>query len=383
AIEDFDRAIQLVPRRVSAYIGRGGARFYRNDYSGALADLDRAVTLGPKSEEAFFARAVIRQGKGDLDGAIADHTEAIRLDPTAFRSFSNRGRLWMEKHDVPKAITDFDEFIRLAPDSPIGYINRGQCRSSAKDYSGAIVDFDAAIRLDPKLALAYINRGIAWRAKGEYDRAILDFSAALRLDPSPSLDVAGVRVEVEYVVTDSLRVASGKWPIKRVGPGALVERGNCRATTGRFAEALADFDEALRLDPEYLGPLVERAWLWAGCPDPRFRDGPGAIESASRAFEATGGKKPYVLGALAAAQAETGDFVAAIANEEKAMRLYEDESNRTAGRRRLASYRARRPYRMSVYPGHPVPLAARETPPPPPTESAGPFRPLVNRLLRK
>ncbi len=380
AIEDYERAIGLDPRRTSAYLGRGAARAYRKDHGGALADFNRAIALDPKSEEAFFDRAFLRQERGDIDGAIADYTEATRLDPTALRSFSNRGQLWVQKHDVPRAIADFDEVVRLAPDNPIGYVNRGQCRSEAKDFDGAIADFDAAIRLDPKLALAYTNRGIAWRAKEEFDRAVADFDAAIRLDPIAARSVAGFPVKYEF---NSPRDSSGESYMKNARATALVERGNCRAKTGRYAEALADFAEALQLDPGFTGPLVERAWLWAGCPDSKFRDGPNAVESAQRACEATRWKKWYVLGALAAAQAETGDFAAAIATEQKAMPLYEHESNRKAAQVRLAQYRAHKPYRIGVYPGRPAPAVAGGNPPGPAPRSAGPIQTFVNQVLRK
>jgi tetratricopeptide (TPR) repeat protein len=360
ALADFDRAILIDGGQAALHRNRCWAHASLGQIESALADLSRAIAIDSEDASTFQLRAFLRHGKGDLDGAIADYTEAIRLDPTDIRSFCNRGRIWMQKHDVTRALADFDKCIHLAPDNPIGYLNRGDCRRSARDFDRAIADCDETIRLDPKLALAYTNRGNCWRAKEEFDRAIADFDEAIRLDPIAARSVAGFPVKYEM---ESPRDASGEPYMKNARATALVERGNCRVKTGRYAEALADFDEALRLNPEFVGPVVERAWLWAGCPDPNFRDGPNAVESARRACETIRWRKSYVLGALAAAQAETGDFAAAIATEEKAMPLYEDEFNRTAAQARLTSYRARRPYRMGVYPGRPAAVAAREPPP--------------------
>jgi hypothetical protein len=59
----------------------------------------------------------------------------------------------------------------------------------------------------------------------------------------------------------------------------------------------------------------------ATCPDTAFRNGPEAVRLATRACELTGYTRPLLIGTLAAAQAETGDFQAAIATAERAKAL--------------------------------------------------------------
>jgi hypothetical protein len=67
--------------------------------------------------------------------------------------------------------------------------------------------------------------------------------------------------------------------------------------------------------------LNNLAWLLASCPDAVFRDGPEAVRLASRACELTGYTQPMVIGTLAAAQAEAGDFPAAITTAQRAVAL--------------------------------------------------------------
>ena len=64
--------------------------------------------------------------------------------------------------------------------------------------------------------------------------------------------------------------------------------------------------------------MAEQVLKLATCPDAAFRNGREAVRLATRACELTSDAKPLLIGTLAAAQAEAGDFQAAIAAAERA-----------------------------------------------------------------
>ena len=90
---------------------------------------------------------------------------------------------------------------------------------------------------------------------------------------------------------------------------------------GKYAEAIRFYQAALKAQPDQEGVLNNLAWLLATCPDAAFRNGPEAVRLGSRACELTGYAKPLLIGTLAAAQAEAGDFPAAIATAQRAAAL--------------------------------------------------------------
>ena len=55
-----------------------------------------------------------------------------------------------------------------------------------------------------------------------------------------------------------------------------------------------------------MGPRT-LAWIYASCPDRRFRDGPKAVELARRACELSDGKNAVCRQTLADAYLEVGD----------------------------------------------------------------------------
>jgi tetratricopeptide (TPR) repeat protein len=113
---------------------------------------------------------------------------------------------------------------------------------------------------------------------------------------------------------------------------------------GRYEEAMAHFDAAVRLGPNDPTGHNNRATLLASCPEAKYRDGKEAVAAATRACQLTGWSQPMCLDTLAAAYAEAGDFGAAVACQEKAIGLEPDGVVKDNYRIRLALYRAGEPY---------------------------------------
>jgi protein O-mannosyl-transferase len=134
-------------------------------------------------------------------------------------------------------------------------------------------------------------------------------------------------------------------------PTAHGGMGFALCNQGRYEEAMAHFDEAVRLDPRDPLSHSNRAALLATCPEAKYRDGKEALAAATRACELGGTSHPMLLDPLAAACAEAGDFAAAAAWQEKAIGLVPDGVKKDDYRARLALYRAGKPYHgKSLFP---------------------------------
>jgi tetratricopeptide (TPR) repeat protein len=116
---------------------------------------------------------------------------------------------------------------------------------------------------------------------------------------------------------------------------------------GDYERAIADFNEAIRLDPRFAPAYNNLAWLLSTCPEEEYRDGKRAVEMATRAAELHGWKQAGDLDTLATAYAELGDFENAIKWQTKALELCA-EHKRAGYRSHLELYEARQPYRDEV-----------------------------------
>jgi tetratricopeptide (TPR) repeat protein len=314
----FDRrrtSVSDEPQSAAGFYNRGIHHAQQKEYDKAIADFGKVIKLDPEFASAHVVRGEIWLMKRDFDHAIADYNEALRLD-RASNAYRGRGFAWLGKKQLASAIDDFNEAIRMTPEDASVYYGRGYAWSAKKEVEKAMIDFDEAIRLDPLFSAAYIARGHAWSSQKEFDKAIAEFDDAIRLDPD--------------------------------GASTYTGRGYAWSQKKDFEKAIADYDKAIRLDPDAFDALNGRAWLWSTCPDPKYRDGKKAVETAKKACELTEYAEAMILDTLAAASAETGDFDSAVKWQAKALELLKDEKERSDFRARLELYQQKKPYRQSA-----------------------------------
>ena len=92
----------------------------------------------------------------------------------------------------------------------------------------------------------------------------------------------------------------------------------------------------------------EVAWIFATCPDARYRNGAAAVRIAAEAVQISQNRNPAVLDTLAAAQAEAGQFDKAVQTAQRAMSLAGLQGDKTLAaevQTRLKSYRNDKPWR--------------------------------------
>jgi tetratricopeptide (TPR) repeat protein len=315
AVADFSKAIELYPQFGDAFANRAEVRLRLGDEKGAIEDFGLAIRYGTSNERVFSSRGNLRLRNRDYNGAISDYGTAIQINPRSASAYHERGRAWAGNGQLDKAIQDYDKAIEFNSSYATAFANRGLARQLRHDYDGALTDLDEAIRLSPRYAWAFGRRAEVWMAKKEFEKAIKDCDQAIGLDPSR---------EIAWV--HSLR-------------------GSARKSLHQYDKALADYDEAIRLNDKMAAPYNQRAWLRAACPDPKYRDGRKAVESATRACELTSWTNTHYLDTLAAACAEAGDFASAIKWQEKAVGLpAKDDPRRTTFDSRVALFEAKMPY---------------------------------------
>ncbi|MFL6543180.1 MAG: hypothetical protein ACJ8I9_08435 [Chthoniobacterales bacterium] len=127
---------------------------------------------------------------------------------------------------------------------------------------------------------------------------------------------------------------------------ACAAAGTAAYQADRYAEALDYFQRGLKTAPHHDLLLDNFAWFRATCPDPTFRNGADAVRFATEACELAHWKDSAFIDTLAAAQAESGNFAAAAATEQRALNEKDAERiERAAAQKRLQLYSRNQPYR--------------------------------------
>jgi Flp pilus assembly protein TadD len=125
--------------------------------------------------------------------------------------------------------------------------------------------------------------------------------------------------------------------------------GTAMIMKGNRTEARAEWRVALQSEPNNVRVLNDLSWLLSTAPEPALRSGAEAVRLASHGVELTHQQDPMLLGTLAAAFAEAGDFDKAVATEQRAAELAGKQGNSqlvTLLESRLALFQKQTPIRQ-------------------------------------
>ena len=126
-------------------------------------------------------------------------------------------------------------------------------KSDLGQHFAAIADYDIAIRLNPDDADAYYNRGNAKDHLGQYFAAIADYDIAIRLDPDDATCILQSRkcegaTSVNTSPPSQIMISPSASIL--IMPRHTINRGNAKSDLGQHFAAIADYDIAIRLNPD-------------------------------------------------------------------------------------------------------------------------------------
>ncbi len=158
-----------------------------------------------------------------------------------------RGWVWRERGDLARAQTAFGTALRLAPNDAETLLARGQVRYEAGDRPGAYADFEAAYRADPQSVFGPAT-----------------FQALLAGD-NPDLHLVVLRARARQQLGDLAGALADYETALRAEPQnaeAMAGRGQMRELASDLDRAIRDYSEVIRSNPNRAAPYLQRAWAW-------------------------------------------------------------------------------------------------------------------------
>lgn len=188
----------------------------RGNYDLAANAYERAVVIEPMSYEANYYLGLMRQFMGKIEEATTSYLRAVAISPDSYDVNANLGAAFVQLRRPAEAVPYSLRATQLKPENQGAWANLGTAYTMLGEYGKAIDAYRHAAELgeitDP-IALSLADAHIK---VGNYDPAVFLLEGRIRSSPSAT---------------------------------AYERLGYIRFKQRRYTEAMTNFREALKLNP--------------------------------------------------------------------------------------------------------------------------------------
>jgi tetratricopeptide (TPR) repeat protein len=247
-----------------------------NIQQAAISELKSFMLQTRLSDEmnylSLFTLGMARRAAEDWEGAISRFSDALnqKIEPSSSLNRSlvyfYRGNAYLVQNNLDRALADLNQAIKLQPNLAEAYANQVVIYIAKGDYSHALTDANQAIKLIPDLAVAYNNRGLISMKTGNYDQAIVDFSRTMKLLPEANDSSHTIHPDGSQLGTFKMsnhQVSTVNLLFTELSDYLVyLNRGTAYLSKGDYDRALADFNQAVKLQPDGASAYFNRAAVY-------------------------------------------------------------------------------------------------------------------------
>src|SRR5208337_156142 len=221
----FDRALFSNSKNASIWNDKGIALFNLGKVSEAIDVFTQALAITPNDANILKNKDFALK-KLDEQNQLKKSNDSIALN------WHTKGIDYLKQEKYAEAITAFDEALKITPNDTILKNNKDLALKKRDDQT-------RIKKSNASLALDWNNNGLGYFKRAKYAEAINAFDQALRLSPNDTIILKNKDLALEqHRLKDSNALALG-----------LNNSGNGYFKQGKYAEAINEYNQALRLTP--------------------------------------------------------------------------------------------------------------------------------------
>ena len=158
---------------------------------------------------------------GQADEAYPHFERAAQINPRDPMSHSNLGTYFQTHGRLPEAVSQYQSAVGLTSDPGLlaqTYANLGTAQRGLGEMDAARASYDESLRINPRRFNTWLSLGLLAQKQNNFEEAIFDLSRSIELQPTPQ---------------------------------AYLELGRTFAQLNRRSEALAAYEQALKIAPDF------------------------------------------------------------------------------------------------------------------------------------
>jgi tetratricopeptide (TPR) repeat protein len=245
------------PKGVDHYV-QAVQQYHAGDKERAMAQLIEATRLNPNLIMPRVMLGDMYRADGNYDDAVKQFEQVTKMDPYYASNWYKLGVGYQLMERLKDAAGSYTKALKLKPADAKSNMNLGLVQLYLGNTEEALSYARKATELEPKSAAAWSNLGVTLDAMGDYPKAEEAYRKSIDLDP----DNPATLVNLATNLMAQNKAAEAVELMKRaagISNTAAVRKryGDALAKAGRYDDAVAQYQAALKLDSKYYPALSE------------------------------------------------------------------------------------------------------------------------------
>lgn len=236
---------------------RAVAYIEKERYGEAKVFLKRALDASPDNAEAHAYMGLILEKENDLAGAEKSYLAALEKKPGLAAAAQNLAAIYLSAKPprTDEAIKQLERSLEKAPGDPGILQNLGYARSTKGDFEGATKAYEAALAKGDSVELRFAYASALFDAK-QFEKAVPHLKKVLEGTKDTKDDIAmlatlGRMFGFGKAFGECVSAFDRAIKLKPDDPEWFVRRGTCKHELKDEAGALADYEQSIKVKPDY------------------------------------------------------------------------------------------------------------------------------------
>lgn len=253
AFNDVNRAIEIDSTNADHYFELGSLYYQIGKVGEAKYALERAMDLDPEHTDAKLEMAEVFFVLTNHDRAMSMINEALRVDDQIAKAYFLKGLIYKEQGNSSLSKSSFQTVTELDPENVeafnlLGMIYAGERDSLALEY------YNTALSIDSTSREVLYNRAFFLQEDLRAEAALQAYDDLLRHHPGTAVAHFNQGYVYMGLMSDPESGINSYTEAIRLNPSyfqAYTNRAVCLEEIGRREQAVADYNKALEIEPNF------------------------------------------------------------------------------------------------------------------------------------
>jgi tetratricopeptide (TPR) repeat protein len=250
ALADVAQILERNPKSASALATRAMIHANKGDVAAAQRDFTAASAIDPKDEQVQHVAAALAQLNRDSNGEITALSKLLETSSNKGPVYAERAETYLKFNRYDEALADSNQALLLGARDPDLRIVRANVFMIRGDRAGVATEAESIIRENPGSAYALVAAAKAYSALGMRPKAMDAFNRALAIHPDPITYVNRAQVRPDTDFDGRIADLDAALKLEPDDVDALIEKAQQLVLKGDNASALQLYDRAGAIDPD-------------------------------------------------------------------------------------------------------------------------------------